>query len=283
MTRTKNSKLSSVDNVHSGAQLEGRDVAGPSRRGKHVVASVAGAERVLLKLGASVTVVVPLIADGLVLPGPWGAASVHWRIMLARLTGGQCAAACGPWRCACGPPVSAGPLRPRAGGSPSSSGVVFLLVDSDVPGPALPAVCPVTLCTCLPVCQSAAHWQWRRRRPAQCGGSRDHRIWRRRRRQCHVPGPVAPGGPAAVRRAAARAAAFSARLCRSSELWVLRSTLTLKTTDTTLVSVDGNIGHRGALIPLPHASPETIVTEETPSATVTPTQSHGRGKARPRS
>ena len=66
------------------------------------------------------------------------------------------------------------------------------------------------------------------------------------------------------------------------ELWVLRSTLTLKTTDTTLVSVDGNIGHRGALVPLPHASPETI-TEETPSATVTPTQSHGRGKARPRS
>ncbi len=66
------------------------------------------------------------------------------------------------------------------------------------------------------------------------------------------------------------------------ELWVLRSTLTLKTTDTTLVSVDGNIGHRGALTRLPHASPETI-TKETPSATVTPTQSHGRGKARPRS
>jgi hypothetical protein len=58
--------------------------------------------------------------------------------------------------------------------------------------------------------------------------------------------------------------------------------LTLKTTDTTRVSVDGNIGHRGALVPLPHASPETI-TEETPSATVTLTQSHGRGKARPRS
>ena len=52
------------------------------------------------------------------------------------------------------------------------------------------------------------------------------------------------------------------------ELWVLRSTLTLKTTDTTLVSVDGNIGHRGALVPLPHASPDTR-TEETPSATVT--------------
>ena len=64
------------------------------------------------------------------------------------------------------------------------------------------------------------------------------------------------------------------------ELWVLQGgTLTLKTTDTTLVSVDGNIGHRGALVPLPHASPETI-TEETPSATVTLTQSHGRGKAR---
>jgi hypothetical protein len=62
-------------------------------------------------------------------------------------------------------------------------------------------------------------------------------------------------------------------------LWVLRSTLTLKATDTTMVSVDGNIGHRGALVPLPLASPETI-TEETPSATVTPTQSLGRGKAR---
>ncbi len=32
----------------------------------------------------------------------------------------------------------------------------------------------------------------------------------------------------------------------------------LKTTDTILVSVDGNIGHRGALVPLPLASPETI-------------------------
>jgi hypothetical protein len=68
-------------------------------------------------------------------------------------------------------------------------------------------------------------------------------------------------------------------LLRGGQLWVLRSTLTLKTTDTTLVSVDGNIGHRGALVPLPHASPETR-TEETPSATVTLTQSHGRGKAR---
>ena len=51
-------------------------------------------------------------------------------------------------------------------------------------------------------------------------------------------------------------------------MWVLRSTITLKTTDTTLVSVDGNIGHRGALAPLPHASPDTR-TEETTSATVT--------------
>ena len=57
-------------------------------------------------------------------------------------------------------------------------------------------------------------------------------------------------------------------------MWVLRSTITLKTTDTTLVSVDGNIGHRGALVPLPHASPETI-TEETPSATVTHRRYHG--------
>ncbi len=71
-------------------------------------------------------------------------------------------------------------------------------------------------------------------------------------------------------------------LLRGGQLWVLRSTLTLKTTDTTLVSVDGNIGHRGDLVPLPLASPDTI-TEETPSATVTLTQSHGRGKARPRS
>jgi hypothetical protein len=38
---------------------------------------------------------------------------------------------------------------------------------------------------------------------------------------------------------------------------------------TTLVSVDGNNGPRGALTRLPDASPETI-TEETPSATVTP-------------
>jgi hypothetical protein len=35
-----------------------------------------------------------------------------------------------------------------------------------------------------------------------------------------------------------------------SELWVLRSTFTLKTTDTTLVSVDGGNGQRGALIQL---------------------------------
>jgi len=68
-------------------------------------------------------------------------------------------------------------------------------------------------------------------------------------------------------------------LLRGGQLWVLRSTLTLKATDTTRVSVDGNVGHRGTLVPLPHASPETR-TEETPSATVTLTQSHGRGKAR---
>ncbi len=55
------------------------------------------------------------------------------------------------------------------------------------------------------------------------------------------------------------------------ELWVLRSTITLKTTasDTTLVSVDGDIGQWVALVHPPHASPETI-TETTPSATVTP-------------
>ena len=60
---------------------------------------------------------------------------------------------------------------------------------------------------------------------------------------------------------------------RYLELWVLRSTFTLKTTDTTLVSVDGNIGHRGALVPLPHASPESI-TEETPTGSATVPLSH---------
>jgi hypothetical protein len=57
-------------------------------------------------------------------------------------------------------------------------------------------------------------------------------------------------------------------------LWVLRSTVTvtLKTTATTLVSVNVDNGKRGALVHLPDASPETI-TEEIPSATVTPTQS----------
>ena len=60
---------------------------------------------------------------------------------------------------------------------------------------------------------------------------------------------------------------------RRRQSWVLRSTLTLKTTGTTLVSVDGDIGHRGALVHLPHASPETITEAGcTPSATVTPTQ-----------
>ena len=38
---------------------------------------------------------------------PWGA--VNWRIMLASLIGWHCATASGPWRCASGPPVSAGP------------------------------------------------------------------------------------------------------------------------------------------------------------------------------
>jgi hypothetical protein len=71
----------------------------------------------------------------------------------------------------------------------------------------------------------------------------------------------------------------SIREASQDELWVLRSTLTLKTTDTTLVSVDGNIGHRGALVPLPLASPDTI-TEGTPSATFTHRRYHGRGKPR---
>ena len=87
---TKNSKLSSVDNVpshHSGAQ--GRDVAGCKRSG-----AVAKAGRLCswLRPGSSC---------------PWGA--VNWRIMLASLIGWHCATASGPWRCASGPPVSAGP------------------------------------------------------------------------------------------------------------------------------------------------------------------------------
>ncbi len=58
--------------------------------------------------------------------------------------------------------------------------------------------------------------------------------------------------------------------------WLLRSTLTLKTTDATLVSVDGDSGNgpMGALVHqvaphLPFASPETI-TEMTPVAAGTP-------------
>ena len=62
----------------------------------------------------------------------------------------------------------------------------------------------------------------------------------------------------------------------------VRSTITLKTTDTTLVTVDGDNGRRGALVHLPHASPETITevtgtVTRTPSATVTPAQSLGCG------
>ena len=40
-------------------------------------------------------------------------------------------------------------------------------------------------------------------------------------------------------------------LVLKTELWVLRSTVTLKTIDTTLVLVDGDIGPRGALVHLP--------------------------------
>ncbi len=39
------------------------------------------------------------------------------------------------------------------------------------------------------------------------------------------------------------------------------------------MSVDGNIGHRGALIPLPHAGPETG-TEETPRLPVPLSHQH---------
>jgi hypothetical protein len=64
----------------------------------------------------------------------------------------------------------------------------------------------------------------------------------------------------------------SSPLLLPGKLWVLRCTINLKTTDATLVSVDGPgaIGQRGTLVHLPYDSPETI-TEETPSATVTPT------------
>jgi hypothetical protein len=57
--------------------------------------------------------------------------------------------------------------------------------------------------------------------------------------------------------------------------------LSLKTTDTTLVSVDGDNGPMGALTHLQSASPETI-TEMTPSATVTLAQSLRCGEAGPR-
>ncbi len=82
------------------------------------VASVA--ERVLLKLGGRA----PDCGLGRACPA-LGGPFEHWRIMLARLIGGQCATASGPWRCACGPPVSAGPgsgVRPphRAWSSSSS-------------------------------------------------------------------------------------------------------------------------------------------------------------------
>ncbi len=89
--------------------------------------------------------------------------------------------------------------------------------------------------------------------------------------------PVAPSGPRAVEPVMGTSSSKS----RPSD-----GTITLKTTDTTLVSVDhdGANDHSGALVHLSHDSPGTIA-EETPSATgatVTPTQSHGRGKARPR-
>ncbi len=57
----------------------------------------------------------------------------------------------------------------RVSPSSESSGVVFLLVG-------VPALCPVQLSV-------PAHWQWQRRRPARCGGTGVHRIWRRRQRQ----------------------------------------------------------------------------------------------------
>jgi hypothetical protein len=105
---TKSSKLSSVDNVpshHSVAQ--GRDVAGCKRSG---AAAKAGWLCSWLRTGSSC---------------PWGA--VNWWIMLASLIGWHCVTASGPWRCASGPPVSAGPgsgVRPppsHRGWSSSSS------------------------------------------------------------------------------------------------------------------------------------------------------------------
>ncbi len=68
----------------------------------------SAAERVLLKLGGRAPDCGLGRASGSGCPA-LGGQFEHWRIMLARLIGGQCATACGPWRCACGPPVSAGP------------------------------------------------------------------------------------------------------------------------------------------------------------------------------
>jgi hypothetical protein len=94
--------------------------------------------------------------------------------------------------------------------------------------------------------------------------------------------PHPPGHPAAPGRITSAGLGGARTPPESSQLWVLRNTLTLKTTDTTLVSVDGDNGPMGALTHLPSAGPESI-TEMTPRATVTLTQSLGCGKARPRS
>ncbi len=75
-------------------------------------------------------------------------------------------------------------------------------------------------------------------------------------RRVSAPTPLSWGQPAGLLRFGEDNAAQCASV---TQLWVLRSTLTLKATDTTRVSVDGNVGHRGTLV------------------------SHGRGKARPRS
>ena len=64
------------------------------------------------------------------------------------------------------------------------------------------------------------------------------------------------------------------------QLWVLRSTLALKTTYTTLMSVEGNNGQLSAFVHLLCACPETT-TEAIPCATVTLTQCLGCGRLGP--
>ncbi len=131
---------SNVPSHHSGAQ--GWDFAGRKRIGGSGAVATGGGWCSWLRTGLSC---------------PWGAVT-NCPIMLARLTGWQCDLALCLW-------AASGFGGAWLRDSPSSSGVVFLLVG-------VPALCPVHLS--VPV-----HW-----RSGQRGGSGDHhdRIWRRRRR-----------------------------------------------------------------------------------------------------